>query len=202
MKTIKACLVALSATFVLLSPLSSRAVPVNQQICASLGGTTTSVANTDGNTTTYDVKWVGFDPNPLMETTVKTKAGCLVAQLSVHAGHVSTPGFNYGDVLAAYQVTVDNVPMIGHTSGCWNVPSQQWFNCILFNNDLDNGGTGKQDMAFIGGHSYHLYRWVEAGYHRVQVKYAGCCNGNLSNPPNSSGAYSGANLLTLHYLAP
>jgi len=196
MKTTEACIVALSAMLMLFSPLAARASDDPPQTCTSLSNTTTSVAATDGHTTSYDVNAQGFDPNPLMYTTIKTRAGCLVAHLSVHAGHLLNPPV--GDVYAVFQVTIDNIPMIGHSTGCFNVPTQQFVNCLLFNNDLDNGGTGKQDMAFVGAHSYHLYRWVEAGYHRVQVKYAGCCNGQFPNL--SHGAYTGG-ILTLHYPA-
>ena len=200
MNTIRFSLVALSAMFILLSPLASRASDDPPQTCTSLSNTTTSVAATDGHVTQYDVAWDGFDPNPLMYTTIKTKAGCLVAQLSVHAGHILGPTA-YGDVYAVYQVSVDNVPLIGHSTGCYNQQSKEFVNCILMNNDLDNGATGKRDGAYVGAHSYHLYRWVDAGYHRIQVKYAGCCNGyyNKIFPDQYSyGAYSGG-ILTLHY---
>jgi hypothetical protein len=158
----------------------------NQSTCSNRSTLTTTVSDADGHTTTYDSQGAGgapegFDPVPLLSTTVTVSGrtpSCLVAHLSVH----SLTAFGIGDKYAVYQVLVDGVPMIGHSTWC-STSTGINFACVVMDNNTD----GSTDIT---AHSYHFYAVVTPGTHRVEVFYAGCCSG--------LGAYSGG-LLTLHH---
>ena len=167
--------------------LSPPALASHNQIgCSGPAPRVTIVSDTDGHTTPYDVAGAngapaGFDPTPLLSTTVNvggTMPSCMTAELSVH----TLTAFGIGDRQAVFEVTVDGVPMIGHTTWCVNnmgvnVP------CVAF----DNNSSGTTD---ISAHGYTLYASVAPGARRVEVRYAGCCTG--------LGAYS-AGQLVLHH---
>jgi len=188
MKTKSLRIVGLLAISILLVPAVVWASTVAQasddppQLCTNLVTKITSVAATDGHTTPYDSQGAGgapegFDPMPLLETDVTIGGrtpSCLVAQLSAH----SFTGYGFGDQFAVYQVNVDGLPMIGHTTGC-STSGGVNFACLLFDNT--NGAAG---------HSYHFYIPINPGTHHVEVLYAGCCNG--------LGAYT-AGILTLYH---
>jgi hypothetical protein len=150
--------------------------------CSSLVTKITSAQDTDGHLTPYDSQGAGgalegFDPTPLIETDVTIGGrtpSCLVAQFSAH--HFTGGGF--GDQFAMYQVNVDGLPMIGHTTACSTSQGVN-FNCLLFDNT--NGAAGN---------SYHFYIPINPGTHNVEVLYAGCCSG--------LGAYTGG-ILTLYH---
>jgi hypothetical protein len=155
-----------------------------QTVCRGSAGRVSVVSDADGHQTIYDSQGgggapQGFDPQPLLTTTVTVGGNapsCLVAHFSVH----TLVGNGVGDELAAFEVTVDGVPMIGHTSWCSDGEASN-FACVVANHD-----------DAIAMHSYDFFAaGVTPGKHKVEVRYAGCCNG--------LGAYVGGATLTLEH---
>ena len=164
-----------AATF---APSAHAGEPVT---CSSANKQITTVADTDGYTTKYDVDADGFDPNPLLYTTIEVEEpGCLIAMLSLH----SLDGWGFGDDYMAVQVTVDTKPMIGHLSACIDPATGDPMSCVLFAANPDG-------VTRVDGHTYHFLAEVEPGYHRVQVFFAGAGGG--------TGAYAGGSVLTLFH---
>jgi hypothetical protein len=179
-RILQAVLCLVLSTFVV-SRVVGRAEASDKQItCTSAAGKVTAVADTDGHTTHYDLQGAngapkGWEPSRLLYTTVNVgEGGCLIAHFSSHRA----VGYGFGDTYTIFQVRVDGVPMIGHTTACSD--GAVFVNCLL-----------APQTADISMHSYDLFRPVQAGLHRVEVLYAGCCNGK--------GAYVGGSVLTLEH---
>jgi hypothetical protein len=148
-----------------------------------------SVVDTDGYQTTYDLEHDGYDPVPLLARAVYVSSeSCVMAEVSLHTfGPYGRPLL--GDEYAAIKVTIDGNPMYGHITGCTtmgvNVP------CITL--EAQNDG-----VTPTNSHSYHLVMpGVTEGWHRVEVFYAG-----LDNPDtmeSNIGAYVGGSVLTVFH---
>jgi hypothetical protein len=144
--------------------------------CTSKGQTRTSVAGEPFNTTTVDfVATSGFDPVPILSTTVDVSGGgesCLVAHFSA----MPTASSSSVDEYVLFQVTVDGVPMSGHFPEPFLIPNP----AVAVTPDLDT------EMS-----AYNFFATVTGGSHTVEVHFAGCCNGG--------GATVFAPVLTLEY---
>jgi hypothetical protein len=142
-----------------------------------------SVVDTDGYTTKNELSTDGYEPVPLLTKSITTAAdGCVVAQLSLH----TLFALGFGDEYTAAEVTLDGVPMYGHTTACVsygrNVP------CLLMANNSDGA-------TWIDAHSYHLVMPnVTAGPHTIEVRFAG-----VDADGNPTGAYVGGSVLTVQH---
>jgi len=136
----------------------------------------TSVAGEPYNTTTVDfMATSGFDPVPLLSTTVNVSGGagsCLV----VHFSAMPTASSTNVDDYVLFQVTVDGVPMIGHFPEPFLIPNP----AVAVTPDVDT------EMS-----AYNFFAPVTGGSHTVEVHFAGCCGGG--------GATVFAPVLTLEY---
>jgi hypothetical protein len=148
-----------------------------------------SVVDSDGYQTAYDLEHDGYDPKPLLAKPIYVSAeSCVVAEVSLHTfGPYGRPPL--GDEYAAIKVTLDGNPMYGHITGCTtlgvNVP------CLTLESQNDG-------VTPSNAHSYHLVMPnVTPGWHRVEVFYAG-----LDNPDtvdSDIGAYVGGSVLTVFH---
>lgn len=150
---------------------------------------TNTVIFGDGQITKYDLTTMGYDPNPLVYTTIYVagdEAGnpsCVTAQLSLH---------NYrgiGQDYTAVNVMIDDgvvglTPMYGHLTACAD-PSSPSVACALFPHD-----------GWIQGHSYGFAKMVTPGFHRVIVYWAGV-DADPLHPSPTTGTYAGGTVLTV-----
>lgn len=172
----------------LLVALVSSAFAADYPECRNKGPVTTdTVYFTDGKTTKYTLGTDGYDPNPLLYTTIHVNGDpgetvCLTANLSLH----NLNAWGYGDTNTAVKVVVDaDQVMYGHTTACKT--GDEFVPCILFHLNTD-------DNTFITGNSYNLVLPVTPGDHRVRVFFAGDGDGD-ADP--GLGAYVGGTVLTL-----
>lgn len=168
--------------------LVSSAFAADYPECKNLHPVTTdTVYYTDGKTTKYELQTDGYDPEPLLYTTIYVSGAegetpCLTANLSLH----NLQGWGYGDLYTAVKVVVDaDQVMYGHTTACKT--GDDFVPCVVFHLNTDGN-------TFITGNSYNLVLPVKPGYHRVRVFFAGVGDGD-ADP--GIGAYVGGTVLTL-----
>jgi hypothetical protein len=156
--------------------------------CDQVAGRISSVADTDGYQTPYDLEHDGYDPNPLLVKRIFVGGDartCVTAQLSIH----TFQPYPLGDEYAAAKVTIDGLPMYGHITGC--KIKDQFVPCITLQNQTDG-------MTPVSSHSYHLVMPnVTPGWHTVEVFYAGLDNQDV--PDSDVGAYVGGAVLSVHH---
>lgn len=119
-----------------------------------------------------------FDPDPLLETQIETKNGCLLAQFSAQADPL--------DNHIVFQVSVDDVPMAGHAIFPYlaSAPATP----VVW--DPKESAT----LSLSRMVAYNFVAPVTRGVHTVRVRFAGCC----STTPSSSNLVRAA-VLTLQY---
>lgn len=173
-------------TFALLSSAAHAGAPTN---CDLYARNISSVVDTDGYQTTYDLATEGYDPNPLLSRAVYVSAtSCVMAEVSLHTfGPYGSPLL--GGEYAAIKVTIDGNPMWGHITGCKT--KDTFVPCITL--ETQNDG-----VTPVNSHSYHLVMpEVQAGWHRIEVFYAGL--DNEDTPDVNEGAYVGGSVLTVFH---
>ena len=131
----------------------------------------------DARTATTDFSGSGgqLDPIPLLETQIRvTGGGCVIAHFSAQANPL--------DNSIVFQVSIDDVPMAGHTQ----------FAPFATPVVVEPEETNLNLPRMV---AYDFVARVDPGIHTVRVRFAGCCSAN--NPSNSGLAR--AAVLTLQY---
>ena len=112
-----------------------------------------------------------FDPAPMFSATIDVDGGknhfsCLIAHLSVEVAPL--------DNHVMFQVLVDGVPMQGHSTFPYSVPTVQ--EPVVW----DPEETDKNLNRMV---AFNFFVPVARGSHLVEVRWAGCCgftNGNTT----------------------
>lgn len=153
----------------------------DQQNCDLRGHDTASVWTDKRHVTTVDFKGSAgqFDPEPLLSTRVRTVGhdSCLV----IHLSTIVKPRDNH----VIYQVRVNGVPAKGHVLNLFDTGVVGVSDPNLTPTSLD-----APRMA-----SYTFVAPVEAGWHTIEVMFAGCC----STDPEVRGTVVNAATLVVHY---
>jgi hypothetical protein len=117
-----------------------------------------------------------LDPVPLIETTILVRGSCVMAHFSAQADPL--------DNHIMFQVSIDDVPMLGHTQFPYLVPAPPTL--VVWDPEETNFNLSRM-LA------YNFVARVTPGVHVVRVRFAGCCSAN----PGS--AVVRAAVLTLEY---
>lgn len=180
MTRMKQGLVLLIVLLILSLPLEGRASH-DQVACESKPKNVkaVSIASTHITTVNFTGSGGGFDPNPLLTTTVTiggSKPSCLVTHFSA----IPQPTDNH----IVFQVRVDGMPMEGH------VPN-------LFGTGTPAVSEPNQTDEFVDVPrmaAYTFFKEVKPGDHTVEVLFAACCS---SGPFGAT--YVDAAVLTLEF---